>query len=216
MPLSHDALAQWKRKPTFRPTWPTLVNTPACGSNLCLLLQSLGRYRFGNRKWQGHGSITKYCRSNAKLAESAMDLTPPAFDKNIPFAGVIVSGSNPDCMGTWRFLPLTRLPIVGIPVPAVIPADPHMLAARTCRTLFMDADWRTKLYHDGRVNGHYPKSKAKQRRKNKFSHFSSPDAYTSKRMAVYVFSILQSASGRLKEKHNSLCTLASMICLARG
>jgi hypothetical protein len=115
--------------------------------------------------------MTKYCRSNAKFAEIATDLTPPAFDKNIPIAGVIVSGSNPDCMGMWRSLPLARLPTVGIPVPAVIPADPHMLAARTCRTLFMDADWRTKLYHDGRINGRYPKSKAKQRRKNKFSHF---------------------------------------------
>jgi hypothetical protein len=82
----------------------------------------------------------KYCRLGAKFAAIAMELPPPAIDKDIPVMAMRVPRSDPYRMGARRLFPPARLPAVGIAIPAVVSAHPDMLPAWTSGTMFPDAN----------------------------------------------------------------------------
>ena len=100
-----------------------------------------------------------------------MDLPPPTIDKDIPVTPMRVAGSHPYRVGARRLFPPTLLPVICVSFIAVVSTDPYVLATRTRRTMFMDADRRPKLYYDLRMGGYHPNCKAKQRCEYHFSHF---------------------------------------------
>jgi hypothetical protein len=93
-----------------------------------------------------------------------------AFGINIPVTAMRVSGSNPFRTGARGFFPTAGLPGIGIAIPAVVSADPDMIAAGTNGPMLPYADRRPKLDYDFRMSGYDPKGKAKQRGKYKFAH----------------------------------------------
>jgi hypothetical protein len=97
-------------------------------------------------------------------------LPPAAFRINIPVMAMRIPGSYPHRMGTRRLFPPARLPVICVAVIAVIPTYPDMFAAWAGGAMLMDPNRGPKSYDDLSIS-RYPKRKAKQRRKNQFSHF---------------------------------------------
>ena len=93
--------------------------------------------------------------------QQLQELSPVAFRIHIPVTTVRVSGSDPSRTGPWRLFPPSRLPAVGIAIPAVVSADPHVIPAWPRGTMLADANRGTKFNYDFRMGGYYRKRSTK-------------------------------------------------------
>jgi hypothetical protein len=84
------------------------------------------------------------------------ELPPVTFRIDIPVMAVRVSGSNPSRMGAWRHFPPTRLPSVGVAIPAVISPNPDVIPAWTKGAMLPNANRRPKPDNDLRMSRYQP------------------------------------------------------------
>src|ERR1035441_4816456 len=79
--------------------------------------------------------------------EQEANLLPVAVHQDITAIAADVVMRHPFAMpGRW-FIPLSPLPLIGVTVPSMIPADPHVVAARRRRTLLHENAWRRDANH---------------------------------------------------------------------
>jgi hypothetical protein len=84
------------------------------------------------------------------------ELPPVTFRIDIPVMAVRVSGSNPSRTGAWRHFPPTRLPSVGVAIPAVISPNPDVISAWTKGAMLPNANRRPKPDNDLRMSRYQP------------------------------------------------------------
>jgi len=84
------------------------------------------------------------------------ELPPVTFRIDIPVMAVRVAGSNPSRTGARRHFPPTRLPSVGVAIPAVISPNPDVIPAWTKGTVLPNANRRPKPDNDLRMSRDQP------------------------------------------------------------
>src|ERR1017187_9346903 len=115
----------------------------------------------------GHRSMTRNTiatgKTEAMTAGGQMterghneELPPVTFRIDIPIMAVRVSGSNPSRTGAWRHFPPTRLPSVGVAIPAVISPNPDVISAWTKGAMLPNANRRPKPDNDLRMSRYQP------------------------------------------------------------
>src|ERR1039458_3511437 len=115
----------------------------------------------------GHRSMTRNTiatgKTDAMTAGGQMperghneELPPVTFRIDIPVMAVRVSGSNPSRTGAWRHFPPTRLPSVGVAIPAVISPNPDVISAWTKGAMLPNANRRPKPDNDLRMSRYQP------------------------------------------------------------
>src|SRR5580700_8854513 len=99
-------------------------------------------------------------------------LPPASLHEHISPAPMLITRRHPYGMWTGRHFPAARSPYIGVAVPAVIPADPHMIAAWPGDARLHDGMWRTGPYYYFICIGRaHQQAEPQQRTYNDLAHF---------------------------------------------
>src|ERR1017187_5570929 len=122
--------------------------------------------------WSRCSALT---RAISKAQYLRNDLLPVAFHQDITAIAADVAMRHPFLMPSRRFFPSSTLPLIGVTVPTVIPADPPVVAARRRRTLLHQNARRSEPNHYiGCGCAHCQQSREHQSQKSFLDHRLHP------------------------------------------